>query len=244
VPNPLAVTLHASAAESTSGNGAAVDLGTLRSAVLLVLEVLSGTGTLTVSLETAPTAGGPWRSQGAFAAFTAPGHAELAVAPTARYVRAAWTIVTGPWTFALTGDAHVVYCTPADLASASLTTKALSTTTQDVQAKACVDASNEADGYLGSRYTLPLTAWPSDLRRKVAAIAGCDVLTQKGFQPQGSDEMIVMNKRDAVTWLNRVGAGTVSPPGIIDSTPVKRGSAPRIASYPSRGWREPTPDDE
>lgn len=239
MPNPLDVTLHESAEEAASGSGASVDLGDLRQAVGLVLEVLSGAGSLVVTLETAPTNAGPWRPQTSFAALAGTGHAELACSPVARFVRAAWTITSGgPFTFELRGTAHVVYCTPADLASATLTVKALSTTTQDVQAKACIDASNEADGYLASRYTLPLSAWPSDLRRKVAAMAACDVLTQRGFQPQGPDELIVQNRRDAVSWLMRVGAGTISPPGIADSTPAKRGSTPRLTSNPSRGWKD------
>lgn len=239
MPDPLDVVLHASAAEAASGNGASVDLGVLRSAIGLVLEVTSGAGSLVVSLETGPTATGPWRAQGSFAAVVEPGHAELAFSPVSEFVRAAWVIASGgPFEFDVRGTAHVVYCTPADLASSSLTTKALSATTQDVQARACIDASNEADGYLARRYTLPLTAWPSDLRRKVAAVAGCDVLMQRGFQPQGPDEMIVMAKRDALTWLGRVGSGAVSPPGIADSTPTKRGAAPRLTSAASRGWND------
>lgn len=244
MPNPIAVTLHASAAEAGSGQAAASDLGELRNACELVLEVLSGTGSLVVTLETAPSSSGPWRSQGAFPAFTAPGRAELAFAATGRFVRAAWTIVTGPWQFDLRGLGHVIYVTPQDLAGSSLTTKALENVSQDVKARACIAASDEADGYLASRYTLPLLQWPSDFRRKVGHVAGYEVLKQKGFQPQGSDEVVLLERDNAVKWLVRVSSGSVSPPGIVDSTPLKRGSAPRIASYPSRGWREETSEDD
>jgi phage gp36-like protein len=211
---------------------------------VLTLEVTSGGGgSLTVTLETAPTSSGPWRVQGAFATLAAPGRAELAFAPVSRYVRAAWALTGGTFTFDLRGLGHTAYATPADLVSGALTAAALANVSQDVQARACIAASDEADGYLSRSKTLPLLQWPTELSRKVARVAGFETLSSRGFQPQGPSELILLERDRAITWLGKVGSGAVNPPGLVDSTPQKRAAAPRIASYPSRGWEVPGSDE-
>lgn len=111
------------------------------------------------------------------------------------------------------------YATPADLYSLGLPQRALSGVSVPDQEAALESASRLADSYLSARYTLPLTAWGSDLRRAVAVIAAYDLLAVRGFAPEGADEHVRLRYEDAIRWLENVSKGLVNPVGIVDSTP-------------------------
>lgn len=103
------VTLHASAARTTTANGSAIELGdkgTLR--LLLSVTANSGTDeTLDVAVETSYD-GTTWRSVAAFAQKTGTGTERKSFSGMDRFARVAWTIGgtdTPSFTFAVTGEA-------------------------------------------------------------------------------------------------------------------------------------------
>jgi phage gp36-like protein len=241
--NALAIEPHESGAETASASGAAVDIGALRSAARLRLTctAVSGTNpTLVVKLQTAPTESGPWRTAYQFVSLSAAAVKDsVTVAGLDRYVRADWTIggTDSPtFTFGLAGEAHVLYATSRDLVRHGLKQETLNNIDPDTLADTLLGASDEADGYLGGGYTLPLTAWSEDLRKHVAKMASYDLMSVNGFRPTGFDELIVKGRDDAVSWLSKIMAGKLEPPGIVDSTVEVFEAGGYVVSSPSRGW--------
>lgn len=240
--DPLAITLHASAAESASGASTPVDVGTLRKCARLKLEVsaISGTGPgFEVVIETGPSSSGPWRGLGGWSVDVEQAVARL-FGETDRYVRASWTISgddSPAVTFALVGEAHVLYVTPSQIDERSLPASAMDDLIGPLF-EACLGATAEADGYLARRYTLPLSAWDDALIQHTSHRALWYFMSRRGFGPQGPDEVMHINTDAALKWLDGVGAGRISPPGIIDATPEKRGlgARVRVRSRPSRGF--------
>lgn len=236
--NPLAIVLHASAAETASGVGPQVDIGAVRSCVRVCLDLtdLSGTGaSISAVLETSRTGiGGIWRQFGV----VAPGADPVTFAFADRFVRARWTIggSSPSATFALSGEAHTLYATPKDIGRLSLPTKATQNIPDSVMADGCLSASDEAEGSLASSYTMPITAWGNDLRTEVSNIAAMTVMRFRGFQPGGGDDLIVKAADDARSWLKRVAAGSIRPPGIIDSAPTVYEGGAAIFTNAARGW--------
>lgn len=113
------------------------------------------------------------------------------------------------------------YASTADLALHGLPSAALvnvATATQE----AALDASSDvADTYLGERFTLPLTAWGSDVTRAVATMSGYDLMVTRGFMPQsGQDEQLRLRYEDTMRWWRDVAAGRCTPRGVTDSTPT------------------------
>lgn len=222
--NALAVTLHASAAETASSASAAIDIGTLRSCLKLRLELgaLTGDGArLTVYIETGASVAGPWRGLGAFPALTVAATKDQVFADCLRYNRVRWLLegATPSATFRVDGSAHVLYAKVADVGIHAIPAEAIKSVSVAEQAACCLAATDEADGYIGGGKTLPLTAWGDDLTAKVAEIAAFKIMKRRGFQPQGTDELIVKGRDDAISWLKGVGNGSIEPPGMIDSTP-------------------------
>lgn len=103
----VGLTLAASAARTTTANGAAVELGdkgTVRA--LLAITAASGTTpTLDVVIQTSHD-GATWRTAHTFTQATAIGQ-QRASFTVDRFVRAAWTVggTTPSFTFAMTGEA-------------------------------------------------------------------------------------------------------------------------------------------
>lgn len=93
--------------------------------------------------------------------------------------------------------------------------------------KILVDASSMIDGYLASRYTLPLTAIPEQLVATAAAIARYKLLGDV------ATEYAQREYKDAVAWLRDIAAGKVvleqvakvpgnSPATVVMSEPGER----------------------
>lgn len=241
--NSLTVELHALGVETASADGSSVDVSALRRMLRLSLDVTAVAGTnpkLTVYVETRRNSSGAWRQLGAFQPVTAAQSVPLKTFGTCdQYVRARWTIegTNSPsFTFAVTGAAHVLYAEPADITSTQMQPGALENVENTIQLECCLAATDEADGYIGGGYTLPLAAWGADLRMHVAALALYRVMHRRGFKPEGVDELIVKNKDDAIGWLNRVAAGRIVPIGIVDSTPETFDGGAYLSSEPRRGW--------
>jgi len=236
-------TLLSSAARTVGGSGAPVDLGadgddTLR--LRLLVTVISGTApTLTVTIETSGDQT-TWRAVGAFAPQIAPGITPDVFAPVDRYVRATWTVDGAGFTatFAIAGDSVRPYANLDDLTSLGINAFALANISRALQQKSLEAACSDANSELGRRYVLPLTAWGSDLREKVAAIATWKLLSAiRGFDPESNaDKAIRMNERDARAWLVRVGENDLEPESIVDSTPDDDEGGAYVLTDPRRGW--------
>lgn len=102
-------------------------------------------------------------------------------------------------------------------------------------------ASAEADGFLGNQWKLPLTAWGTDLKAAVCKIAVYEFLSVRGLSPEpGSPDGNIKDRaKDARKWLEMVGAGTITPTGIQDSTPNTPGTPGfdvEVVSSSQRGW--------
>lgn len=133
------------------------------------------------------------------------------------------------------------YATRDELANLGVTAQALADVSDEAQDAALVAASELADSYLGSRFELPLTAWSSDIKRHVCAIASWDLLAgTRGFSPEaGSNVTVRMRYEDAIKWFEQVSKNQVTPAGVVDSSaPAStRGPASAFAtSAPKRGW--------
>jgi phage gp36-like protein len=240
MPNPLAITLHASGAESVSGTGTSVDLGD-RTLAQLTLEVTAlGSGSsVVVSVETSLT-GLDWAPIGRFEPVAAVAAKQLTLPNTIRFIRARWVLSgTSPSaTFVVSGTAHQLYCLPSDVTRYGIPELALNGFPPASITDACLAASDEAAGYLASAYTLPMVKWDTDLRKHVACMAVYDILGARGYEPDsGKDTLIDDRRKQAIVWLNRIADGKLRPPGMVDSTPQITEPEVYVDSAASRGWR-------
>jgi phage gp36-like protein len=230
--DPKAITLNALGEVTADGQGAGVELDVLHRAAKVELEIAEAAGEITVTIETAPEAAGPWRRGLEFDPLAQPGTYELCVDGLSRWVRATW-VTSATVTFAVAGSAHVLY---ADVREISLPGAAIRNLERSALVKAAIDATGEAETYLASAYTLPLVAWPDELRRKIGHLMAYEVMRIRGFQPQGPDEILLLDRDKAITWLNRIANGGLRPPGIVDSTPEEYEPGAVVVSRPRRGW--------
>jgi hypothetical protein len=239
VANPLDIELHASGAESAPGSGAAVDIGSTRSCVEIKLEVtaLSGSAepTLTVSVETSPTGAGSWKSIGQFSTTDQVGFEKLVFAGCERYVRAVWSFTgtTPSATFVVSGQAHQLY---ADLGDLRLPDGSLDDIAATTQAAGLLRATGQAASALASSNTLPIVQWGADIRGAVKDIALYHIISDRGFNPDGPDAVIVKRHDDALAWFKEVAAGRQQPDGLVDSTSEVFEGGSYAVSTPSRGW--------
>jgi phage gp36-like protein len=98
-------------------------------------------------------------------------------------------------------------------------------------------ASDEIDGYISKRCTLPLTKVPSDIKRRCAILASWYALTRRGFKPGAPlNELLVKLYDDAVSWLLSVSKGDITPQW-IDSTPDVDEEGSLTASGPKISFR-------
>lgn len=74
-----------------------------------------------------------------------------------------------------------------------------------------------------------------DLRRAVCCIAAYDLLSVRGYNPEGADENLRLRYEDAIRWLKGVASGFIDP-GLIDSTPDEEEGGVATAGCARRGW--------
>lgn len=244
MPNPLDILLHASGAESANGTGAAVDLAD-RSFAQLTIDVtaLTGTGPSIVFTVEHSLAQTDWSlvAQGPTVAIAST--KTLTLTGTYRFIRVKWAIAgtaSPTATFAVTGTAHQLYCEPSDIWTHGIPKPAVQNVPLEQLAEKCLSASDEAAGYLASAYELPMVSWGNDLRKHVARMATYELMSSRGYKPDsGKDDQIRMGYDDALKWLNRIAAGHLRPPGMVDSAPDVLEPEVWVASGPRRGWGFP-----
>lgn len=135
----------------------------------------------------------------------------------------------------------MAYATRTDLTRFGLPSGALTGIADATQDAALEAASDVADSYMRSRYTLPLTGYGDDLKRAVCAIAAWDLLSTRGYDPnRGSDEAVRMRADDAKGWLKDISAGKAAVSGGVTTPGPSRFSrvatAASVRSDSKRGW--------
>lgn len=108
---------------------------------------------------------------------------------------------------------------------------------------ACAAASDTASAYLRGHYILPLTAWGSDLKERCCNIAIYDLLSRRGFAPDGADGNIRDRYKDAIKWFEEIRDGFLTIVATDSSTPDPDSSdidsqqwAGHVITRPKRGW--------
>lgn len=245
--NPLSITPRALAAATGSGNGSSVDLSAsvpvcVRSGATLTLEVTAvddPATKVTVSLQTSADGSTNWRTVDSWPA-QGVGSVEQSFADLNKFCRVSWaatgTSGTPTTTFVVAGDAHQLFLDTTDITSAQLPAKALASVAKTVIAKAMISASGDAEDSMASSYTLPIVAWSDSVSQRCAQIASFQIMSFRGFQPNGTDELIVKANDDAQGWLKRVAAGSLRPPGIVDSAPTVYEGGAAVVTNARRGW--------
>lgn len=126
------------------------------------------------------------------------------------------------------------YATVAEMKQVGINADALTGLSDADLQQALDSASSVADGYLRSRYYLPIQSpYPDDLVLRVAEIGAFLALKARGFSPDANPE-IRMGYKDAIDWLEGVSMNRIQP-AITDSRPSSA-AEPRIVSKASRGW--------
>ncbi len=243
-----AITPLASASRTSSGVGAALDLGVYRTAHLtLDVTAVSGTTpTLLVTIETAPSSiESTWLSLGAFAAAVAVGRqTRIRFTGADQFARVRWTISgSAPsFAFSVTGLKVLVYADPADIRALTLPAGTLvdaygAPYTDSALGAFCETATDDIDDIFGTRFSLPLTAWGSSTRRRAAELAAFYSVRKRGFNPEdtGSAQIVAM-KDDAVGWLTMAQRHEITPVGVVDATPDIEDGGAEVVTNPRRGW--------
>jgi phage gp36-like protein len=131
----------------------------------------------------------------------------------------------------------MAYATTSDLANHGIVASALSTVSSDVQEAALEAASERVDGFLRSRFQLPLSDWGNDIVEATVVIATWMLMNRRGFMPSaGADVLIRERYLDTMSWLNRVGRQEVTPNVTPNTIAVPELAAPRILTHDMRGW--------
>lgn len=127
------------------------------------------------------------------------------------------------------------YITVAELESLGGNPDAISDKTNDEKLAACEAASAEADDHLRTRYQVPLA--PSSvsgaLKKHIAKFAYYELLSVRGFSPDGDDQVIVDGHANAIKYFVKLARGEV----VLDiPAPTLATAAPAVYSDESRRW--------
>lgn len=135
------------------------------------------------------------------------------------------------------------YAEITDLITLGIVASSISGHTTPAKEAALDSASAFADGYLRTRFTLPLSAWGADLTECVAVLAAETLLNTAGHNPaMGRDDITTRRSERWRQWLRDLADGRVTI-AVTDATPTDtsddaEASAGVVASYTTkRGWR-------
>jgi hypothetical protein len=232
------VTIRASAAAAASGVGDAVDLSEARS-VDLLLNITAISGTLTVSVQSAPTETGPWTavspvnedgSPAVFVLASAIGSQRVTYADLQQWTRVSWTLsALGSATFSVTGRSIVVYAGPSDLRRFGLRGEWVDGTSSEVLDAHFRQATDEIDSALAVYWLpelptaeltgrLPLISWGDDIRGMCCALVAASALTTTGIRPdaRSADDTVFARADAARMWLDKVAEGRRKPARMVE----------------------------
>lgn len=242
MPSTASIVPVASAARTASGVGSAIDLVQRTTADLALIVTAIGTGsTLTVTIETSAD-GTIWRAtEEPFLPADAITTLKQVFTGLDRWIRARWDLTSSgspSATFAVAGDAVLVYATPEHLSrfgAAGNRFAGVPLYVQDIYLRV---ASDEADGSIQEEYGLPGLKWGDDLRNLVCSIAAWMILTKYiGTNAEaGADGEISKNSDRAYKRLAEIARGDANLVGYVDSTPSEDDGGVFIYSDPPRGW--------
>lgn len=128
-----------------------------------------------------------------------------------------------------------VYATTDDLEMFGLPASWFANVPLETRNAHLASASKLADGYLFSRYKLPLVSWGTDLTQQVCELA-CASLARRFGQNAPDADTMQLRRIAAMRWLEGVNGASISPTDIIDSTVTTDESGIAVVSDPSRGW--------
>ena len=96
------------------------------------------------------------------------------------------------------------------------------------------------DGYLMSKFTLPLISWADDLTGYVIDAAAYDLMVTRGYNPESQDSTLRARYDDANLWAKSIPLATT--PQVIDSsgstTPGEGPIQPTVTSSVQRGFQQ------
>lgn len=127
------------------------------------------------------------------------------------------------------------YLSPAEFRTFGLSAAAIAAYDDNALAPFLIAASDWADGYLRSRYALPLVSWSQDLKIGVAQYAKYLVLDHRGYDPADpTGAQVLTALRQAEKFWQDVDSGARSLQ-VVETSPAPRVGA-RMYSRPRRGW--------
>lgn len=233
----VSATLAASAAQATNGTSAVVDLGTRDRLLRQVLTVTAAATSLVVRLECSADGVAGWRTFGTFSAAAAVGAERASFVSPERYVRVGW-IVTGSFTFSVTGTKGVSFANLEQLYKFGIPSSALGSINDSSKAESLAATTELASGILAIRFDPPIVSQSVDLAQAVCKIAAYDLLSVRGFNPDGDDSNYRRRYEDAMAWLKAVADGKITPVDIIDDTPEEDdGYGAEVTALSIRPWR-------
>lgn len=237
-----ATTLLASGTQTSNGAGSAVDLGTRDRLLRQTIAVTAASGSsplLDVRLEASADGLTGWTPFGSFARATTLGTEKVSFVSPERYVRVAWTVAgTGPsFTFQVVGTRGLCFANLDDFATHGLPAATSAALKPSKIAEALAATTELASGKLATRYTLPILTWGSDITQAICKISAYDILSVRGFNPDGDDQNVRDRYLDAMKWLADVAASKADPIGLTDSSATTvPDDGVVISTTVRRGW--------
>lgn len=117
------------------------------------------------------------------------------------------------------------------ISQAALTHPSVNSTS--IQNAQLLRASETIDGYLRQQFALPLVTWGADIVQYCCDIAAYRLVCLRGFNPE-KDGLYKDNWKEAISWLENVAKGIVSPDvqdASPDSAPGKQADPTAPLSY-------------
>jgi phage gp36-like protein len=123
----------------------------------------------------------------------------------------------------------VGYATASDLETFGAPAAALDGLYSEAIAAQLEAASSVADSYLRNHYKLPIVApYPPALTEAVARIATFNLLSVRGYNPEGDAGLLETRYKTAMRWLESVGSGKASPLLIAADGPTANAGGPFV----------------
>jgi phage gp36-like protein len=227
--------LLASSEQSSSSTGEQVDIGQLRRAARLEVNLAPVIGSPEVTIECRPTETAQWHV--ALSVVATDSEREFFAGNLDRYVRARVDLDAGTTVqLGITLEAHTIYCSPGDITTYGLPKQALGDIDSEQLWSHCVAASVSAEDYIGSAYEMPLTAWPRSLAMHCARLAAANILRDRGTDPEGPDQTVFDTEKASIRWFEQIANGKLRPPGFVDSTPETFDGGSVVVTNPTREW--------